>query len=125
MNAMLWLSGAVEHDPAIDLWLHAQPEDLRPIATRWFTALRALGDDVLELMHDGCPVACVQDYPFAYVNAFTAHVNLGFFHGASLPDPLHLLEGKGRNMRHVKLKPNAEPDPAALEALIAAAYADI
>jgi len=35
------------------------------------------------------------------------------------------LEGSGKNMRHVKLKPGSEPDPAALEGLIHAAYLDI
>ena len=28
-------------------------------------------------MHDGCPVACLDKYPFAYVNVFTSHVNVG------------------------------------------------
>lgn len=31
-------------------------------------------------------------------------VSLGFMHGASLPDPEKLLEGTGKNLRHVKLK---------------------
>ena len=78
-----------------------------------------------ELMHDGCPTACVEDAAFAYVNAFRAHVNVGFFHGASLPDPAGLLEGSGRFMRHVKLRPGTAADGEALEALIAAAYRDI
>lgn len=68
---------------------------------------------------------CVEDAPFAYVNAFTAHVNVGFFHGASLSDPAGLLEGSGKTMRHVKLKPGSAIDGAPLEALIAAAYLDI
>ena len=31
-------------------------------------------------------------------------VSLGFMHGTSLPDPENLLEGSGKNLRHVKLK---------------------
>ena len=76
-------------------------------------------------MHDGCPVACVEDAPFGYVNAFKSHVNVGFFYGAVLEDPAGLLEGSGKRMRHVKLKPGSEPDAAALSDLIDAAYADI
>jgi hypothetical protein len=87
----------------------------------------ALANDgeVRELMHDGAPTACVRDAAFAYVDAFTAHVNLGFFHGASLADPAGLLEGTGRFMRHVKLRPGVPVDDAALHALVTAAYRDI
>jgi hypothetical protein len=87
--------------------------------------MRACGDDVRELMHDGCPTACVADAPFAYVNVFKAHANVGFFHGASLRDPARLLEGSGKYMRHVKLRPELAADDSSLKALIAAAYQDI
>jgi hypothetical protein len=59
------------------------------------------------------------------VNAFKDHVNVGFFQGALLHDPSGLLEGTGKRMRHVKLKPGSEADCAALGDLIDAAYADI
>ena len=93
---MLWFDGAVKRDPAIDRWLSDQPPELSAIATRWFVHMRECGDDVRELMHDGCPVACVQDVPFGYVNVFTAHVNVGFFLGAELDDPAGVLQGTGR-----------------------------
>jgi hypothetical protein len=86
--------------------------------------MRQCGDDVRELLHDGCPVACVGDVPFGYVNAFTGHVNVGFFNGAGLEDPAGLLEGTGKRMRHVKVKAGRELDAAALGALVDAAYAD-
>jgi hypothetical protein len=76
-------------------------------------------------MHDGCPVACLGDAPFGYVNVFTAHVNVGFFQGAALPDPGGLLQGAGKHMRHVKLRPGADLDEAALGRLIRSAYLDI
>jgi hypothetical protein len=63
--------------------------------------------------------------PFAYVNVFTAHVNVGFFQGSGLPDPARILEGSGKFMRHTKLKPRTPADAAALNALIHAAYADV
>ena len=116
---------AVRHDPAIDDWLRAHPGPLGKIAERWFETMRACGEDVRELLHDGHPTACVGDAAFAYVNAFKAHVNVGFFQGASLPDPAGLLEGTGRFMRHVKLRPGAGIDAPAVEALIAAAHRDI
>lgn len=101
------------------------PPKLRAIAQHWFEMMRKCGDEVRELLHDGCPVACLGDAPFGYVNIFTAHVNVGFFHGAALPDPARLLQGNGKFMRHVKLKPGEPTDVAALAKLIDAAYADI
>ena len=79
MNGMLRFTGAVKRDPAIDAWLNEQAPELGAIAQWWFAQMRECGEDVLELMHDGCPVACVRDAPFGYVNVFKAHVNVGFF----------------------------------------------
>lgn len=119
------LSGAAKRDAAVDIWLSGDPAELRSIAQTWFTQMRQSGADVRELMHDGCPVACVEDAPFAYVNTFKSHVNVGFFYGALLKDPAGLLEGSGKRMRHVKLNPGRPLSAAALGELIEAAYLDI
>ncbi len=95
------------------------------IARHWFDVIRSCGDDVRELLHDGHPTACVADAAFAYVNAFKAHVNVGFFNGAELADPLDLLEGTGKYMRHVKLRPEGGIEATALIELIKSAYTDI
>jgi len=124
-NDILRLSGGVKRDPAVESWLTDGPIELRSIAQKWFVQMRQCGADVRELMHDGCPVACVKDAPFGYVNSFNSHVNVGFFHGAVLEDPTGLLEGSGKRMRHVKLKPGPVLNAAALCGLIEAAYADI
>jgi hypothetical protein len=122
---ILRFNGAVERDPAIDAWLKQHTAELDAIAKKWFEAMRNCGDEVRELVHDGCPVACLGDVPFAYVNVFTSHVNVGFFQGASLPDPARLLQGTGKYMRHVKLRPGTPTNAAALNKLVEAAYADI
>ena len=122
---ILRLTGGVKRDPAVDNWLTDGPIELRSIAQKWFVRMRQCGNDVRELIHDGCPVACVQDAPFGYVNSFKSHVNVGFFHGAVLEDPAGLLEGSGKCMRHVKLQPALELNTAALRDLIDAAYLDI
>ena len=120
-----WFSGSVRLDPKIDAWLAEPADELREIARTWFEQMRGCGPDVRELVHDGYPVACVEDAAFGYVNAFRAHVNVGFFYGAMLDDPAGLLEGDGKRMRHVKLRWGDPIDTAALNALIAAAYRDI
>jgi hypothetical protein len=125
MNGILRFNGAVERDPAIDAWMKEHAGELGSMARQWFDVMRKCGDEVLELLHDGCPVACLGDAPFAYVNAFTSHVNVGFFHGAELADPAGLLEGNGKHMRHVKLRPGAALNSAALRKLIKDAYSDI
>jgi hypothetical protein len=122
---LLRFNGAVERDPAIDVWMRTHAGELGDLAQEWFEVMRKSGDEVRELLHDGCPVACLGDAPFGYVNVFTAHVNVGFFHGARLPDPAGLLEGTGRFMRHVKLRPGRPTDAAALNRLIERAYLDI
>jgi hypothetical protein len=119
------VSGSVKRDPAVDFWLADGPVELRSIAQKWFAQMRQCGDDVRDLMHDGCPVACVEDAPFGYVNSFKTHVNVGFFYGAVLKDAAGLLEGSGKRMRHVKLNPGRAFNAAALSDLIDAAYLDI
>ena len=123
---ILRFNGATPHDPAVDAWFDTRPSaGLAAIARDWFQRMRQCGDDVVELVHDGCPVACIApDLPFAYVQVFTAHVNIGFFNGAALADPARLLQGSGKRMRHAKLKPGHEAPAAALRALIDAAYLD-
>ena len=119
------LPSAVKRDPAIEAWFSKPNDALRQITRTWFERMRRCGADVRELMHDGCPTACVGDAAFGYVNAFRAHVNVGFFCGAMLRDPAGLLEGTGKRMRHVKLRLDQDVDGDALNELIAAAYDDI
>ena len=119
------LTGAVERDPAINVWMKEHAGELGDIARHWFEVMRQCGDEVRELLHDGCPTACLGDAAFAYVNVFTSHLNVGFFQGAALPDPARLLQGTGKFMRHVKLRPGTATTAAALSTLIDAAYSDI
>ncbi len=116
---------AVKRDPEIEAWMNEHSDELGAIAKYWFDVIRDCGEDVRELLHDGHPTACVADAAFAYVNSFKAHVNVGFFHGAELPDPDGLLEGTGKFMRHVKLRPEGEVDASALVRLINTAHTDM
>jgi hypothetical protein len=122
---LLRFDGAVERDPSIDAWMKEHEGELGVIAQQWFEVMRRCGDEVRELLQDGCPVACLGDAAFGYVNVFTSHVNVGFFQGSALPDPARLLQGTGKFMRHVKLRPGTVPNVEALSKLIDAAYRDI
>lgn len=125
MSKVLRFPTAVERDPAVEAWFNSKRSPLGEIAREWFLRMRDCGADVRELLHDGHPTACVQDAAFAYTNAFTAHVNVGFFQGATLPDPVRLLQGDGKYMRHVKLMPGTAVDAVALQTLITTAYLDM
>ena len=126
MDQISRLSGVLNRDPSVDIWLNERAGELGSIARHWFDVMRACGHDVREVMHDGCPVACIEDAPFGYVNVFKAHMNVGFFYGAELEDdPTGLLEGSGKRMRHVKIRPGIAVNSAALSKLIDAAYIDI
>ncbi|GJL55369.1 MAG: hypothetical protein NPIRA02_25010 [Nitrospirales bacterium] len=116
---------AARHVSEIDEWLSQEPHELFSIARQWFTTFRQCGEDVDEIVHDGCPTACINGAAFGYVNVFTAHVNVGFFTGAFLPDPHKLLEGTGKRMRHVKIRPGIVLEAHALHELIEQAYVDV
>ena len=125
MKRLMRFPSAVKRDPAVEVWMREHSGELGALAQRWFEVMRDCGSDVQELLHDGAPTACIGDAAFAYVNAFSGHAAVGFFHGSSLPDPSGLLEGTGKRMRHVKLRPGTEVDERALGKLIVAAYDDV
>ena len=125
MSRLMRFPTAIARDPEIETWMDNHSGALGEIARHWFAIMRDCGSDVRELLHDGHPTACVGDAAFAYVNAFTAHVNVGFFLGAEMDDPKNLLQGNGKFMRHVKLRPDENIDEPALEELIRIAYRDI
>jgi hypothetical protein len=119
------LEGGRRNDPVVERWFAEVPAELRGLAWKWFEQMRACGADVLETLHDGHPTTCVGPLAFGYVNAFRAHVNLGFYFGSALADPEGLLQGTGRFMRHVRLDPQQPHPEPALRQLIRVAYADI
>jgi hypothetical protein len=125
MSKLMRFPSAARREAGVDGWFSKPDDELRRLAQPWFEEMRGCGSDVRELLHDGHPTACVDDAAFGYVNAFSAHVNVGFFYGAALDDPAGLLEGTGKRMRHVKLRRGEQVDAAALSGLIAAAYQDI
>src|SRR5450759_3003982 len=56
---LLRFNGAVERDPTVDAWMKEHAGELGAIAHQWFEVMRKCGDEVRELLHDGCPVVCL------------------------------------------------------------------
>jgi hypothetical protein len=125
MSDIFHFPSATRRHPEVEAWFAQSDAELRRVAQPWFDEMRNCGPDVRELLHDRYPVACVGDAAFGYVNAFSAHVNVGFYFGAALKDPAGLIEGAGKRMRHVKVRWGEPVNEAALRQLIAAAYADM
>ena len=125
MKGLFLFPDARRNHPQVEQWFCDHNEELGTLAKHWFMHVRSCGDEVCECLHDGHPTACVGQAAFAYVDAFTSHVNVGFYRGAELTDPNGLLQGTGKMMRHVKLGPDKPLDRTALEAIILAAYEDM
>ena len=61
---------------------------------------------------------------YAYISVHASHVNLGFYHGASLTDPDNLLEGAGKSLRHIKIRDLAAAIRPQISKLLLQAIAD-
>jgi hypothetical protein len=125
MRPLFLLGDTQKSDPAVERWLNVAPGDLGVLARQWFEVLSNCGNDVEETLHDYQPTVCVQGAAFAYIDIYKAHINIGFFQGADLPDPQKLLSGTGKYMRHVKVIPEHSINTKAMTALINAAYTDV
>ena len=89
--------------------LEMTSEPLRPVAVALRDAIVRLHPEVSEVVRLGERAATFGVGPrkmsegYAYILPHRRWINLGFFRGASLPDPEGLLEGTGAAMRHVKV----------------------
>jgi hypothetical protein len=60
--------------------------------------------------------------PFCFYMVGKRHVTFGFHFGTSLDDPAGLLEGTGKNVRHVKLRTKLDLERPEVAELIEAAH---
>ncbi|HXV92575.1 MAG TPA: DUF1801 domain-containing protein [Pseudonocardia sp.] len=56
---------------------------------------------------------------YCYLMPQKDYLNLGFYHGAAVPDPEGVLEGTGARLRHVKLRSLADAQAPHIAKLIA------
>jgi hypothetical protein len=105
-------------------------EPMQPIAVALRRVVLSVHPEAVEVVRLGDRAATFGVGPkkmsegHTYVLPYSKHVNLGFYQGASLPDPEGLLEGTGRNLRHVKVRSVGEAEHPALPDLVAAALAE-
>ena len=112
--------GAVRRDRGIDSFVRSQPEAIGEIVSRLVSIARAAEPAHDEILFRGAPSFCIDGEPYCYLVPYARHVHLGFCDGTVLPDPDGLLEGRGKWMRHVKVKPGAPLPAAAISRMVAA-----
>ena len=101
----------------VDAYIAALAAPQRAIATTLRALVRREAPGATESIKWGQPV-WDESGPFAFLRAARAHVTLGFWRGAELPDRGGLLEGEGDRMRHVKIPVGREVPTAALEGFV-------
>jgi hypothetical protein len=117
------------HGTFDDIVVSATPK-LRPICESLRRVIVSLHRDFVEVVWPRQKIASFGVGPkkmtehYAYIAVLGSHVNLGFYHGASLTDPSGLLEGTGKNLRHVKLRDVTSTKSPAITALLRQAIAD-
>ncbi len=86
------------------------PESLQPIVIELKNILTEIDPDAVEVVRLGDRAATYgvgpqkMKHSYTYILPHKSWVNLGFFRGGILDDPTGLLEGAGKNMRHVKIQ---------------------
>ena len=113
-----------------DILVLAGPK-LRPLCESLRNLIASLHDGFVEIVWPKQKIASFGVGPkkmsqhYAYIAVHSAHVNLGFYRGAGLADPHGLLEGSGKNLRHVKLYDLAATRSAAISELLRQAIAEL
>lgn len=117
------------HGSFNDILAIASPA-LRPICEALRAQIACLHPEFFEVVWPKQKIASFGTGPaklsehYAYIAVHGAHVNLGFYHGALLPDPERLLEGSGKKLRHIKMHDVSASNIPAVSALLRAAIAD-
>lgn len=107
----------------IESYLASKEPKLIPLVTALRTFVRTAVPGVQETVNPwGVPTF---DYfgPMCYFSVSGKHISLGFLRGTSLNDSHGLLEGTGKNLRHIKLREPEDLQRAGLRELVAGAAA--
>ena len=97
---------------------------MQPIARHLREVVTAVDPDFVEVVRLGDRAATYGVGPkkmsegYAYILPHTKWVNLGFYKGAALPDPEKIMEGTGKQLRHVKIRSVEDADNPAVEVLL-------
>lgn len=102
----------------IDAWFIAAPASQQATFTALRKLVKWLGPGIVEEIEWGRPCYSTSRGLFCYMQSTKSHATLGFQQGALLKDREGILEGTGKDMRHVKFKDDAKLNKGAVAALL-------
>jgi len=111
------------HGTFDDILATAKPQ-LRPVCKALRSLIASSHNRFVEVVWPKLKIASFGVGPkkktehYAYIGVQPSHVNLGFYHGTSLSDPAALLEGTGKELRHLKLRSVSEVKHPSVAALV-------
>lgn len=101
----------------IDTWFKGLTADQRVILESLRAVILSSSGEIAEELKWGQP--CYSRHRlFCYLQKAKSHVTIGFQHGAALADPKNILQGTGKDMRHIKIALGDDVDEESLKALI-------
>lgn len=89
---------------ATDAWFEEAPEEHRLVLMQLRSLILNTGVGIKESIKWNRPCYETEKGLFCYLYPTKRYVNLGFQKGASLVDEEGLLEGSGKDMRHIKIR---------------------
>jgi hypothetical protein len=105
----------------IDLYVDAKPAELREVAEKLRKLVKKTAKGTAESVNPWRIPTFESNGPMCFFSVGKYHVTFGFLRATLLPDPAELLEGTGKNLRHVKLRTAEDVSKPALKKLIEAA----
>jgi hypothetical protein len=105
----------------IDLYVDTKPAELRDVAEQLRKLMKKTVKSAKESVNSWKIPTYESNGPMCFFMVGKYHVTFGFLRGTSLPDPARLLEGTGKNVRHVKLRTAEDVKEPALRKLLQAA----
>ena len=109
----------------IEEYLSNLSPDLQAITRELCTVARKNMSGANEFIYHDAVGYSLSKSPFdriCYIAPQKGYVNFGFFFGADLPNPKHLLVGEGKRLRHVKIRSVEDAKNPALGKLVAATW---
>ncbi len=96
--------------------------DHRELAAALRSAVLEAAPGLTETVRMGVPTYVGRGHVL-YIAEYKDHVNLGFYRGARITDRRGILEGTGKELRHVKIRDVEQARASGLKALIREAVA--
>jgi hypothetical protein len=110
-----------EAEERLEQSLEDKPSVLREISEGLRVLVQEALPEVTERLNPWHVYSFAGRQDFCYLAVSSHHVSFGFIKGTSLRDPGQLLEGTGKNLRHVKFRHTDDLSRPGLRELIAEA----